>query len=41
MGKSTYAVGGRNKRTCAYDGGGGLIFATLVRTYYLNNPHNL
>ena len=23
MGKSMYAVGGRSKRICAYDGGGG------------------
>ena len=26
MGKSTYAMGDRSKRTCAYDGGGGSIF---------------
>ena len=26
MGKSTYAMGGRSKRTCAYDGGGWLNF---------------
>ena len=33
MGKITYAMGGRSKRTCAYDGGRwGQIFDTLVRT---------
>ena len=25
-------------RVCAYDGGRGQFFVTLVRTYYLNDP---
>ena len=29
MGKSTYAMGGRSKRLCAYDGGG-LNFGAYV-----------
>ena len=31
MGKSTYTMGDRSKRTRACDGGGSEIFATLVR----------
>ena len=33
MGKSTYAMGGRSKRTYVFDGGGGQIIASLVCTY--------
>ena len=33
MGKSTYAMGGHSKRTCAYDGEEVQVFVILVRTY--------
>ena len=34
MGKSTYAIGGRSKRTCTYDGGKGgqILLLWCVRT---------
>ena len=33
MGKSTYTIGGRSKRTCAYNGGGGQTLAIFERKY--------
>ena len=42
MGRSTYARRGvSNKRTCAYEGRGGQIFAIFVRAHLLNGPNTI